>query len=134
MVNMKINYQRETKTNFQLQRGSKLQKVLNEVFCDSSFLLNGKNVFVNVVYADFSKDLLDAKVVVDTFGLDENQKQELVRRLNRDFVRQIRGIITQKMKIKYTPNITFYCPEENKKEKKVLDLIREEEERENAAK
>ncbi len=123
---MKINYQKETKNNYQLQRSSKLQKVLNDIFIKSSFSFAGKQVFVNVVYVDISKDLLNAKVVIDSFGLDnDEQKQELVKKLNKDFIKQIRGIITQKMKMKYSPEIIFYCPEENKKEKKVLDIIEE---------
>ncbi len=123
---MKINYQKETKNNYQLQRSSKLQKVLNDIFIKSSFSIGNKQVFVNVVYVDVSKDLSNAKVVIDSFGLDsDEQKQELVKRLNKDFIKQIRGIITQKMKMKYSPEIIFYCPEENKKEKKVLDIIEE---------
>lgn len=121
---MKINYQKETKTNFQLQRSSKLQKVLNDIFTKSSFSINGKQVFVNVIYVDLSRDLKNAKVVIDSFGLDDNlQKNELTKQLNKDFSRQIRGIVSQKLKMKYSPEILFYHPEENEKEKGVLDII-----------
>lgn len=123
---MKINLQKETKSNFQLQRASQLQKVLNDVFTRSSFSFKDKQVFVNVIYVDFSKDLMNAKVLIDTFGLDEESKEELVKKLNKDFIKQIRGIICQKLKVKYTPQIVFMCEHENKKEKRVLELIEEE--------
>ena len=123
---MKINLQKETKSNFQLQRASQLQKVLNDVFTRSSFSFKDKQVFVNVIYVDFSKDLMNAKVLIDTFGLDEESKEELVKKLNKDFIKQIRGIICQKLKVKYTPQIVFMCEHENKKEKRVLELLEEE--------
>lgn len=123
---MKINLQKETKSNFQLQRASQLQKVLNDVFTRSSFSFKDKQVFVNVIYVDFSKDLMNAKVLIDTFGLDEENKEELVKKLNKDFIKQIRGIICQKLKVKYTPQIVFMCEYENKKEKRVLELLEEE--------
>lgn len=123
---MKINLQKETKSNFQLQRASQLQKVLNDVFTRSSFSFKDKQVFVNVIYVDFSKDLMNAKVLIDTFGLDEESKEELVKKLNKDFIKQIRGIICQKLKVKYTPQIIFMCEHENKKEKRVLELLEEE--------
>ena len=122
---MKINLQKETKSNFQLQRASQLQKVLNDVFTRSSFSFKDKQVFVNVIYVDFSKDLMNAKVLIDTFGLDEESKDELVEKLNKDFIKQIRGIVCQKLKVKYTPQIIFMCEHKNKKEKKVLELIEE---------
>lgn len=123
---MKINLQKETKSNFQLQRASQLQKVLNDVFTRSSFSFKDKQVFVNVIYVDFSKDLMNAKVLIDTFGLDEENKEELIKKLNKDFIKQIRGIICQKLKVKYTPQIVFMCEHENKKEKRVLELLEEE--------
>ena len=52
---MKINYQKETKSNFQLQRSSQLEKVLNDVFTKSSFVFKDKQIFVNVIYVDLSK-------------------------------------------------------------------------------
>ena len=122
---MKINFQKETKNNFQLKRASQLQKILNDVFTRSSFNFKGQQVFVNVIYVDFSKDLKNAKILIDTFGLDEEHKDELVNKLNTDFIKQIRGIICQKMKVKYTPEIVFMCEHENKKEKQVLKLLEE---------
>lgn len=122
---MKINFQKETKSNLQLQRASQLQRILNDVFTRSSFNFKEKQVFVNVIYVDFSKDLMNAKVLIDTFGLDEEYKDELVKKLNTDFIKQIRGIVCQKLKVKYTPNVVFMCEHENKKEKRVLELLEE---------
>ncbi|MBO4956972.1 MAG: ribosome-binding factor A [Rickettsiales bacterium] len=124
---MKINYQRETKSNFQLQRSSQLQKVLNDVFTKSSFQFENKQVFVNVIYVDMSKDLKNVKVLIDMFGLkEEKHKKELVKKLNTDFIKQIRGILAQKLKVKYVPEIIFCFKEKNTKEQKVLDLIEQE--------
>lgn len=129
LINMKINFQKETKSNFQLKRSIKLEKILNDIFIKSSFSFNNKQVFVNVVYVDLSKDLLNAKAVIDIFGLDDDKlKKELIKKLNKDFIKQIRGTISQKIKMKYIPEIIFYCPEENEKEKKILELIEKESE------
>jgi ribosome-binding factor A len=123
---MKINYQTETKSNFQLQRTSRLQKALADIFSKSSFGLGNQKVFINIIYTDLSKNLLNAKAVIDTFGLNETQKKELVKRLNKDFSKQIRGLIAQKLCWKYVPEIIFCCQEENKKKEKVLNLLEKE--------
>lgn len=126
---MKINYSKENKTNFQLQKASKLQRILNDLFIKSSFSLNSQQIFVNVVYVDMSKDLLNAKVVIDIFGTDDIHKKELVKKLNKDFVKQVRNIVSQKFKSKYVPEIIFFIEEENKKKQRVLDLIKIEKEK-----
>ncbi len=126
---MKINYSKENKTNFQLQKASKLQRILNDLFVKSSFSLNSQQIFVNVVYVDMSKDLLNAKVVIDIFGTDDIHKKELVKKLNKDFVKQVRNIVSQKFKSKYVPEIIFFIEEENKKKQRVLDLIKIEKEK-----
>lgn len=123
---MKINYQKETKSNFQLQRSSQLEKVLNDVFTKSSFTFKNKQVFVNIVYVDMSKDLLNAKVLIDMYGLEDEYKKELVDKLNKDFIKQIRGILAQKLKVKRVPEVIFCFKEQNKKEQKILDLIEKE--------
>ncbi len=123
---MKINYEKETKTNFQLQKASKLQKILNDIFVKSSFSLGNQQLFVNVIYVDISSDLLNAKAVVDIFGADEKHRKELIDKLNKDFIKQIRGIVSQKLKAKYIPEIVFLYEEENKKKQRVLDLIEKE--------
>ena len=123
---MKVNYQKETKTRFQLQTAEKLQRILMTLFSKSSFSFQNQQVFVNVIYVDISKDLMNAKAVIDTFGLDEKYKAELVAKLNKDFVKQVRGFVAQKLKVKRVPEIVFYYEEENKKKQKVLDLIEEE--------
>ena len=126
---MKINYSKENKTNFQLQKASKLQRILNGLFVKSSFSLNSQQIFVNVVYVDMSKDLLNAKVVIDIFGTDDIHKKELVKKLNKDIVKQVRNIVSQKFKSKYVPEIIFFIEEENKKKQRVLDLIKIEKEK-----
>ena len=123
---MKVNYQKETKTRFQLQTAEKLQRILMTLFSKSSFSFKDQQVFVNVIYVDISKDLMNAKAVIDTFGLDEKYKAELVAKLNKDFVKQVRGFVAQKLKVKRVPEIVFYYEEENKKKQKVLDLIEKE--------
>lgn len=123
---MNINYEKSTKTNFQLQKASKLQKVLNDILIKSNFSFNNQNVFVNVIYVDISKDLMNAKAVIDIFGLDENFKQKLVQKLNKDFIKQIRSNLAQKIRLKRLPEIVFYYKEDNKKESKILDLIENE--------
>ncbi|MDR0571753.1 MAG: ribosome-binding factor A [Rickettsiales bacterium] len=123
---MKINYQTETKSNFQLQKSSKLQKTLADIFSKSSFSLNNREVFINIIYVDLSKNLLNAKAVVDAFGLNETQKKELVKQLNNGLSKQIRGLIAQKLHWKYVPEVIFCCQEENKKKEKILDLLKKE--------
>lgn len=123
---MKINYQKETKSNFQLQRSTQIQRVLNDVFTKSSFQFMNKQVFVNVIYVDLSKDLLNAKVLIDIFGIEEKFKKELVKKLNTDFIKQIRGILGQKLKVKFIPEVVFLIKEENEKEKRVIELINKE--------
>lgn len=123
---MNINYDKSNKTNFQLQKASKLQNVLNDILIKSNFSFNNQNVFVNVIYVDISKDLMNAKAVIDIFGLDENYKKKLVQKLNRDFIKQIRSNLAQKIRLKRLPEIVFYYKEDNKNESKILDLIENE--------
>lgn len=125
---MKINYQKETKSNFQLRNSSKLQKALMDYFSKSSFSFNNQQVFVNVVYVDLSKDMMNAKVVINTFGLDEKHRKELIKKFNKDLSKQIRGIISQKMQIRKVPELLFYLEDDDSKQNKVLDLMEKEEE------
>jgi ribosome-binding factor A len=120
---MKVNYQNESKNSFVLQKSSRLQRVLADIFSKSSFSFGEKKVFVNVIYVDLSGDLSNAKVVIDSFGLDAVQQNELVKRLNKDFVKQIRSLVAQKIQMKRAPNIVFCLSEENKKGERVLNLI-----------
>lgn len=123
---MNINYEKNTKTNFQLQKAAKLQNVLNDIFIKSNFSFNNQQVFVNVIYVDISKDLMNAKAVIDIFGLDENYKQKLLQKLNKDFIKQIRNNLAQKIRLKRLPEIVFYYKEDNEKESRILDLIENE--------
>lgn len=123
---MKVNYLKEDKSNFRLSTERRLQKVLADIFAKSSFSFNNQKVFVNVLFVDLSGDFKNAKVVVDTFGLDDKVKKDLVKELNKNFVKQIRGIIAQKIQMKYIPEIKFFLDEITEKASKVNRKIDEE--------
>lgn len=120
----KINQIKDGKSNFLLSSEKRLQKVLSDVFTKSSFSFENKQVFVNVLFVDMSPDLKNAKVVIDTFGInDEKAKKELAKQLNKSFVKQIRGIIASKMRMKYIPEVRFYLDESMEKSIKINNLI-----------
>lgn len=120
----RINQIKDGKSNFLLSSEKRLQKVLSDVFTKSSFSFENKQVFVNVLFVDMSPDLKNAKVVIDTFGInDEKAKEELAKQLNKSFVKQIRGIIASKMRMKYVPEVRFYLDESMEKSIKINNLI-----------
>ena len=123
---MRVNYNKNDKSNFLLSAESRLQKVLSEIFTKSSFSFQNKQVFVNVVFIDLSPDLKNAKVVIDTFGLDKKDKIELVKQLNKGFIKQVRGIIASKIRMKYIPDIKFFIDESLEKAEKINNLIDKE--------
>lgn len=123
---MIINYDRSTKTNFQLRKAAQLQNALNDILLKSSFSFRDKRVFVNVVYVDLSRDLMNAKAVIDIYGLEEEQQQELVQKLNGDLIKQLRNNLAHKIRVKRLPEIIFHCPRKNEKKDRVLDIIRSE--------
>ena len=115
---------KEGKSNFLLSTESKLQRTLSEVFTKSSFSFNNKQVFVSVLYVDLSADLKNAKVYIDTFGLEHNEeKRELLKQLNRDFIKQVRGIIASKVKMKYIPEVRFFYDDSSEKAEKINTII-----------
>jgi ribosome-binding factor A len=97
--------------------------VLADIFSESSFSVGEKKAFVNVIYVDMSDDLSNAKVVVDSFGLSAAQQNELIKKLNGDFIKQIRKLTAQRAQMKRMPNIVFCPPEENRRGEQVLNLI-----------
>ena len=62
---MKVNYNKDDKSNFLLSTERRLQKVLSEIFAKSSFSFQDKQIFVNVIFIDLSPDLKNAKIVID---------------------------------------------------------------------
>lgn len=116
---------KKEKSNYLLSIESKLQRVLSEIFVDSSFNFMGKNIFVNVLYVSLSADLSIAKVALNTFGLDNSKDiQKLVDELNKNFIKQVRNLICQKMNMKIIPNIVFLydnCEERAIKINKIID-------------
>ncbi len=112
------------KSNFLLSLESKLQKTLSEVFIKSSFSFKNRQVFVSVLFVDLSADLKNAKVYIDTFGLENNEeKHELLKQLNRDFIKQVRGIIASKVRMKYIPEIRFFYDNSSEKSAKINAII-----------
>ena len=114
------------KSCFILKTESRLNKVLNDIFTKSSFQINKKQIFVNVIFVDLAPDAKSAKVVMDAYGLDEKQKEDLVDNLNRSFVRQVRGLLSQKMQMKYTPDIKFFLDKTSEREAKINKILTEE--------
>lgn len=112
------------KSNFLLSLESKLQKNLSEIFIKSSFSFKNRQVFVSVLFVDLSADLKNAKVYIDTFGLENNEeKHELLKQLNRDFIKQVRGIIASKIRMKYIPEIRFFYDNSSEKSAKINAII-----------
>ena len=116
---------KKEKSNYLLSVESKLQRVLSTIFVDSSFNFMGKTIFVNVLYVNLSADLSVAKVALNTFGLDNPKDiQKLVDELNKNFIKQVRNLICQKMNMKIIPNIIFIydnCEEKAEKINKIID-------------
>lgn len=121
---MKANH--NNKSNFLLSTERRLQKVLSEIFTKSSFSFRNKQIFVNVLSVDLSPDLKNAKVIIDTFGIDKKEKIELVKQLNKGFIKQVRGIIASKIRMKYIPEIKFFLDETLERSTKINNLIDQE--------
>lgn len=118
---------KKEKSNYLLSVESKLQRVLSEIFVDSSFNFMGKNIFVNVLYVNLSTDLSIAKVALNTFGLDNPKDvQKLVDELNKNFIRQVRNLICQKMNMKIIPNIVFLYDNREERAIKINKIIDKE--------
>ncbi len=118
---------KKEKSNYLLSVESKLQRVLSEIFVDSSFNFMGKNIFVNVLYVNLSADLSIAKVALNTFGLDNSKDiQKLVDELNKNFIKQVRNLICQKMNMKIIPNIIFLYDNREERATKINKIIDKE--------
>lgn len=118
---------KKEKSNYLLSVESKLQRVLSEIFVDSSFNFMGKNIFVNVLYVNLSADLSIAKVALNTFGLDNSKDiQKLVDELNKNFIKQVRNLICQKMNMKIVPNIVFLYDNSEERAIKINKIIDKE--------
>ena len=118
---------KKEKSNYLLSVESKLQRVLSEIFVDSSFNFMGKNIFVNVLCVNLSADLSIAKVTLNTFGLDNSKDiQKLVNELNKNFIKQVRNLICQKMNMKIIPNIIFLYDNSEERAIKINKIIDKE--------
>ena len=119
-----MKMKREGKSNFLLSTESRLQKTLSEIFTKSSFSLNNRQIFVSVLYVDLSPDLKNAKVYIDTFGLENDKdKHDLLKQLNKGFIKQVRGIIASKVRMKYIPEISFFYDNSSEKSARINAII-----------
>ncbi len=124
----KINLvKKDSKSNLWIMTEKKIQRVLNEIFSKSSFTLKNKPVFVNVLTVDLSKDFKNAKILLDSFGVSETKKTELLKEFNSiGFIKQIKNLIAQNMKLRYIPEIRFYLDIFNEKAERVNKIIDQE--------
>ncbi|MDR2777756.1 MAG: ribosome-binding factor A [Rickettsiales bacterium] len=109
--------------NFRLRRSSRLKDVLNEILSKSEFFLENRRIFVSALQVEMSRDLGSAKVFVDIFGLNRENQENLLKKLNGEFARQIRGIVAGKIRARLVPTILFCRSAGDGREKRVLELI-----------
>ncbi|MDR2778128.1 MAG: ribosome-binding factor A [Rickettsiales bacterium] len=111
------------KTNFQLRRSAKIKKVLNEIFARSNFTVMDKQIFINVLEVDISRDLMNVKAFIDTFNVEDKSQRSFLRELNGNLAGQIKNIVAKMIRMKFVPKITFYQVKNVGRERKILNLL-----------
>jgi ribosome-binding factor A len=114
---------RTIKTNLQLRRSSMLERLLGDIMARSLFSFRGRQIFIGVPRVDMSKDLMNMKIFVDVFGIEQEQLPLLLKKLNENFIGQIRGLLAKRSRMKFVPEISFHYAQGNEREQKILKII-----------
>ncbi|MGM0493190.1 MAG: 30S ribosome-binding factor RbfA [Armatimonadota bacterium] len=80
--------------------------------------------FVTITGVDISPDLRHARVYYSVLG-DDEQKRESGRGVRRA-AKYIRGLIAERMDLRYTPTLRFELDETAEKAQRIEDLLRRE--------
>jgi len=80
--------------------------------------------FVTITGVDMSPDLRHALVYYSVLG-DEEQKRESGRGIRRA-AKYIRGLIAERMELRYTPSLRFELDETAEKAQRIEELLRQE--------
>ncbi|MBD3293526.1 MAG: 30S ribosome-binding factor RbfA, partial [Armatimonadia bacterium] len=80
--------------------------------------------FVTITGVDMSPDLRHALVYYSVLG-DEEQKRESGRGIRRA-AKYIRGLIAERMELRYTPTLRFELDETAEKAQRIEELLRQE--------
>lgn len=80
--------------------------------------------FVTITGVDMSPDLRHARVYFSVLG-DEEQKREAGKGIRRA-AKYIRGLIADRMELRYTPTLRFELDETAEKAQRIEELLRQE--------
>ncbi len=110
------------KTQRQLQVGEQIKRVLAEIFLEDN-MLEIKNGHITVLQADISPDAKNAKIFLAVFGQVDGKK--IVKSLNQASA-YLRGKLSQKIDLRYTPELMFMLDLSQNEVAKIENLLKEE--------
>ncbi len=118
----KIPTKKPLKSQRQLQIGEQIKRILAEIFIQDN-LFSTKNSCVTILQADVSPDAKNAKIFIDIFGAVDGEKaiQEL-----RKITPYLRGKLSSKINLRFTPELLFILDETSKEVSKIEELLNQE--------
>jgi len=111
------------KTPRQLKVSEDIKRTLADIFKRENLFSNKKQIFINVLDADMSADLKNAKILVDIFSTKPIDKQQIMEQLNIN-IPAFRNKLAKSIKIKYIPEISFVLDKSIEKSIEVQKLIK----------
>lgn len=111
----------------QQQVQNNIQRFLLNLFQEELTFEGMRDVYVSVAKVDLSRDIRNAMVFIDILGgkLDDKQKFQIIKQLNKQ-VPQIRHLMTEKIKLKYVPEIEFRLDKGSETTLRVSQIIEKE--------
>ena len=104
MANQQRN-NNNSKSLRQLQVAENIKRTLSEIFLEKG-LLNYSSSYISVTQVDISPDLKNAKIYLDIFNQNQEMKTKVLNYFN-DLEKTLRFELSKKIKLRYTPEISF---------------------------
>jgi ribosome-binding factor A len=108
----------------QLKVSKDIKRAFADIFKHEDLFSNKKQIFINVLDANMSADLKNAKIIIDIFSTNPIDKKQIVKQLNEN-VPTFRNELAKSIKMKYVPKISFVLDESIEKSIKMQRLIKE---------
>lgn len=123
MANQQRN-NNNSKSLRQLQVAENIKRTLSEIFLEKG-LLNYSSSYISVTQVDISPDLKNAKIYLDIFNQNQEEKPKILNYFN-NLEKTMRFELSKKIKLRFAPELSFIEDKTQENAFKIEKIIAEE--------
>ena len=114
------------KSVLQLRTQEKIKHILLNLFSKSEMSLNNKTFFISIIDVDISPDLRNLKIYIDIMNMEQKNKKDVVKNLNKENLHVIKNLLATKLNLRYVPEPLFILDDSNEKIFKMNKILEAE--------